>query len=245
MYIKEQIKNYIDKMKETSQKYEIYFVVNVAGKTDSVDYLDIEQSILTEYLTEEEYDVMIEALKRNRFKIQVFNNELHFINFVLNNKMDYSHIIVFNLARNGKGLNKKALIPAFCQLYNIKYTGSGAYNVCLGRHKYHVNCILQSKGLPVPKTWYFTDTGWLLNDEPPINQKVILKPSFESASRGITDKSITLYSTETKKQVQKLQQQFEQSIMVQQFIEGYEVQVPIIKFNTNSFIIFFILLFPL
>lgn len=232
MYIKEKINTTLAQIKDKN-KYQVYFVVNVAGKTNIIDYTNLEQTILTEYLTEEEYDVMIEALKKKCFNIKIFNNEIHFIDFILQNEteLDFSHIIVFNLARNGKGLNKKALIPAFCQLYNIKHTGSGAYNVCLGRHKFHANCILQSKNLPVPQTWYFTDNGWLLNNEPPENQKVIIKPSFESASRGISDKSINLYSSESQKQIKLLQQQFNQNIIVQQFIEGYEVQVPIIKFN--------------
>lgn len=233
MYIKENIEACIRKKTNLTSNYQIYFVVNVAGKTEVVDYNNIEQSILTEYLTEEEYDVMITALKKCQFHVRIFNNEKQFIHFILENeeKIDFQHILVFNLARNGKGLNKKALIPAFCQLYNLKHTGSGAYNVCLGRHKFHTNCILRSNGLPVPETWYFTKAGWLLSKAPPQDAKLIIKPSFESASRGITEDSIIFYSKKTQKQIKTLQNQFEQDIIVQRFIEGYEVQVPIIKFG--------------
>lgn len=230
---KENIMSRIQEMGKKSESYEIYFVVNVAGKTEFIDYANSEQSILTEYLTEEEYDVMITALKRSKFNVKLFNSEKHFIQFILQNEdsIDFEHTIVFNLARNGKGLNKKALIPSFCQLYNIKHTGSGAYNVCLGRHKFHTNCILHSKGLPVPQTWYYTDNGWLLNEIPPQNKELIIKPSFESASRGITENSIISYCEESQKRIKKLQYQYEQNIIVQEFICGYEVQVPIIKFD--------------
>lgn len=230
---KENITSRIYKIAEKTELFEIYFVVNVAEKTEFIDYSHSEQSILTEYLTEEEYDVMITALKECKFNVKLFNNEKDFIQFIFQNEknIDFEHVIVFNLARNGKGLNKKALIPSFCQLYNIKHTGSGAYNVCLGRHKFHTNCILQSKGLPVPQTWYYTDGGWLLNKIPPQNIELIIKPSFESASRGITEDSIVSYCEESQKHIENLQYQYEQNIIVQEFICGYEVQVPIIKFD--------------
>lgn len=233
MNLYEHIKEDILTMKEKAPKFEIFFVVNVAGKTNIVDYDNASQSILTEYLTEDEYDAMITALKKSGFRIKVFNNEVHFINYVINNaqSLDFTHIIVFNLARNGKGLNKKALIPAFCQLYGIKLTGSDAYHVCLGRHKYHVNCILYSKNIPVPKTWCYTQRGWLLNDVPDNDIKLIIKPAFESASRGINEESIIYYTNIKESQLQKLQREFEQDILVQEFISGYEVQVPVIKIN--------------
>lgn len=227
------IKENILKMKEMASQYEIYFVVNVAGKTDVLDYNNTAQSIITEYLTEEEYDTMITALKKSGFNIRVFNNETFFMNFIMNNvkSLDFTHIIVFNLARNGKGLNKKALIPAFCQLYGIKLTGSDAYHVCLGRHKYHVNCILASKKISVPKTWCYTQNGWLLNDSPDKDIKLIIKPAFESASRGINDDSIVCYTDAIEQQLHKLQSEFEQDILIQEFISGYEVQVPVVKLN--------------
>lgn len=232
MNIKEKIEVCIHKMQSLISNYQIYFVVNVAGKTEVIDYINAEQTILTEYLTEEEYDVMITALKKCHFDVKLFNNEKQFIQFILQNEkeIDFNSVIVFNLARNGKGLNKKAFIPSFCQLYNIKHTGSDAYSVCLGRHKFHVNCILKSNGISVPKTWYFTNDGWFSNEEPPQNKKLIVKPTFESASRGITNESVICYDSESQKIIDKIHYEFEQNVIVQEFIEGYEVQVPVIKF---------------
>lgn len=224
-------------MKEIASKYEIFFVVNVVGKTNIYDYKNVEQSILTEYLTEEEYNAMITALKRSGFKVRVFNNEIYFMNYIINNAetLNYEQIIVFNLARNGKGLNKKALIPSFCQLYNLRLTGSDAYHVCLGRHKYHVNCILASKNISVPHTWCFSKNGWLNNETPPQDIKLIIKPAFESASRGINSTSIDYYSDKLIQQIKHLQDEFEQDILIQEFIAGYEVQVPVIKLKEKYF----------
>lgn len=189
--------------------------MNVVGKTNIHDYKNVEQSILTEYLTEEEYDVMISALKKSSFKVRGFYNEIYFMNYIISNAeiLDFEHIIVFNFARNGKGLNKKTLIPSFCQLYGLKLTGSDAYHVCLGRHKYHVNCILASKNIAVPHTWCFSKNGWLLNENPPQDIKLIIKPAFESASRGINDTSINYYSDKLIQQIKYLQDEYEQDIL--------------------------------
>lgn len=233
MNILDCIEKEIISMKELAPKYEIYFVVNVLGKTSIMDYKHTTQSILTEYLTEDEYNTMIVALKKSGFKVKIFNNEIDFIIYVIENlsKLDYEHIIVFNLARNGKGLNKKALIPAFCQLVGLKITGSDAYHVCLGRHKYHVNCILGSQNIPVPKTWCYSEGEWLLNEVPSSDIKLIVKPAFESASRGINDTSIGYYPDSLEDIIYNLQKEFEQDILVQEFISGFEVQVPVIKTN--------------
>lgn len=231
------IKEKVRLMGQIASEFEIFFVVNVVGKTNIHDYKNVGQSILTEYLTEEEYDVMISALKKSGFKIRVFYNEIYFMNYIISNAetLDFGHIIVFNLARNGKGLNKKALIPSFCQLYGLRLTGSDAYHVCLGRHKYHVNCILASKNIIVPHTWCYSQNGWLLNESPALDVKLIIKPAFESASRGINDTSINYYSDKLVQQIKNLHDEYEQDILAQEFIPGYEVQVPVIKLNGKYF----------
>lgn len=208
----------------------VYFVVNVDGQTIVNDYRNPGHTILTEYLTDDEYNDMVSAIKESRFNLQVFCNEDDFIRFALQNKDEIKKLnpVVFNLARNGKGLNKKALIPAFCNLHDIPITGSGAYHVCLGRHKFHVNSILSSNNIAVAKSWMYTSSGWLLAQKPPLGMRLILKPVFESASRGITHDSIALMDNCIEAKLLDLRLRFNQDVIVQEFISGYEVGVPII-----------------
>ena len=65
--------------------------------------------------------------------------------------------------------------------------------------------------------------------------KLIIKPAFESASRGINNTSISFYTNEFEQQIQHLQNEFEQDILAQEFISGYEVQGPVIKINGKYF----------
>ena len=221
---------YIKIAKQNAKKYTICFVTNVNGKTQIKDYNSTEDSILTEYFTEDEYNTILNAIREIGFYVKVFFNEIEFIDYI--NHHAYDNIIVFNLARNGKGLCKKALIPSFCEFYDIPHTGSNSYTVCLGRHKFHYNKLLSSFKLNVVKSWLYTNEGWLFNEKPDMNTKIIIKPTFESASRGVRDTSVFIYENDDSK-LQSLYNEFEQDIIVQEFIKGYEIQVPIIM-NNNT-----------
>jgi len=213
-----------------NKKPTVYFVVNVDGETLTKDYENPGDSILIEYLREYEYNDMISAFKQNGFGLKIFYNENDFINYVIKNTKELEQLepIVFNLARNGKGLNKKALIPAFCNFSDISITGSGAYHVCLGRHKYHVNSLLRSHGIPVANSWLYTKNGWLMGKTPPKDLRIIAKPAFESASRGISSNSIAFVKDGIEEMLQDVCKKFKQDVIVQEFISGYEVGVPVI-----------------
>lgn len=58
---------------------------------------------------------------------RVFYSEISFIEYVIHNKIQPKDCIVYNFSRDGVNPGKKSLIPAFCDLYGIKYTGSNAF----------------------------------------------------------------------------------------------------------------------
>lgn len=228
------IKNYIkDLISTKSTDVTIMFVVNLVGKTDVKDFRITNDTIITEYFTEFEYNRMLSSIRENGYNVQVFFNELDFIEYIINKTTveTRNNILVFNLARNGKGLCKKSLIPSFCETLGIKATGSNAYMTCLGRHKFHYNSILLYNGVEAAKSWLYTKDGWLNGIEPPENLIVIAKPTYESASRGVRADSIFIYDNSKINQIKALSNEFEQDIIVQEFIKGYEVQVPLIMGN--------------
>ncbi|MFW6677059.1 hypothetical protein ACOAOT_05295 [Lacrimispora sp. AGF001] len=216
-----------------SADIEILFVANVVNKTEIKDFRKTKDSIITEYFTEDEYNQMLIAIRQNGYNVNVFFNEDEFIKFILNhsNNATMPKYVVFNLARNGTGLCKKSLIPSFCDVYNLPSTGSNAYITCLGRHKFHYNAILRQNNISAVKSWLYTKQGWLNGIEPPNNMKLIAKPTYESASRGVRDSSIFEYSTDSIRLLNNLYNEFEQDVIVQEFIQGYEVQVPLIIGN--------------
>ena len=224
-------KEYIEKMLDNiSTDIEVLFVANVVDKTEIKDLRKTQDSILTEYFTEDEYNQMLIAIRQNGYNVNVFFDEIDFIKYIINHSDDVSKkkCVVFNLARNGTGLCKKSLVPSFCDVYNLPSTGSNAHMTCLGRHKFHYNAILRKNNISAVKSWLYTKNGWLNDIEPPSNMKLIAKPTYESASRGVRNSSIFNLSSDSVNLLKELYNEFEQDIIVQEFIPGYEVQVPII-----------------
>lgn len=224
-------KEYINKLiTNVSPDIEVLFVANVVDKTTIKDFRKTADSIITEYFTEDEYNQMLIAIRQNGYNVNVFFNEDEFIKYIINHSDSaiMPKCVVFNLARNGSGLCKKSLIPSFCDVYNLPSTGSNAYMTCLGRHKFHYNAILRQNGINAVESWLYTQQGWINGIEPPQNIKLIAKPTYESASRGVRESSIFEYSADSIGLLSNLYKEFEQDVIVQEFIPGYEVQVPLI-----------------
>ena len=225
------IKDYIKEIVAMpSADIHVLFVANVVNKTSIKDFRNTADSIITEYFTEDEYNQMLLAIRKNGYDVNVFFDEDEFIKFVIKyeNNTILSRCVVFNLARNGSGLCKKSLIPSFCDVYKLPSTGSNAYMTCLGRHKFHYNAILKQNGINAVNSWLYTSSGWLGGTEPPLNRKLIAKPTYESASRGVRESSVFKYNAESVGLLNSLYNEFEQDIIVQEFVSGYEVQVPLI-----------------
>ena len=179
----------------------------------------------TEYFSDEEFDQIVSMFYSLNIDTDYFTYEDDFIQYVLNTSSN--GLLVYNAAQSGEGPGRKSLIPAFCNLHNIPCTGSNAYVVSLCRHKFHVNQILAHAGVRVPKSWLYSN-GWLMGCSPIIGLKVILKPIYESASIGINDESVRNYNSLDDEFIHHQEEVQRQPIMVQEFIPGYEVEVPIL-----------------
>ncbi|CCZ07360.1 ATP-grasp domain-containing protein [Culturomica massiliensis] len=191
--------------------------------------------IRTEYLSDCEFEQVDNMLNKCIPVEKYFFDETDFISFICNNSIDLKNMIVYNSAQSGTGIGRKSLIPAFCALKGITITGSNSYSVALCRHKYHVIKLLEIHGLCVPKT-YLYDHGWVL-DKPQLGDIYILKPIYESSSIGIDTNSVICFDKTTVKLVEAKQKEMKQPIIVQQFINGYEAEIPCIISKNHKLIL--------
>jgi D-alanine-D-alanine ligase len=209
----------------------VIIVANVKSKNHLKEYES--HSLQTEFFAENEYEEIITAFRDNGFYVQFHQDENSFFKWFLEGglkKISKKFACVYGAASGGKGPGRKALVPAFCNLNGLPITSSNAYVVSLCRHKYHFSQLLHNHGLAVPATWlYSKHYGWLLDRKPPIGTQVLAKPSYESASIGI-DKS-SMFAYENDMLLDKISESFDQPITVQEFINGYEVEVPVIVKN--------------
>ncbi len=210
----------------------LYLYVVCNKKTHQTDCSNFSKfDVRTEYLSDIEFEQVDFLLNKCMPVKGYFFNESDFIKFICDNEIDTKNIIVYNSAQSGTGIGRKSLIPAFCAHKGIIVTGSNTYSVALCRHKYHAIKLLECHGFRVPDT-YLHDKDWCYG-KPLTGEKYIIKPLYESASIGIDSDSIIQYNESSIKTIQSKENELKQPVIVQDFIEGYEIEVPCVAYGRD------------
>ncbi len=187
----------------------------------------------SEYLSENESSQLLLSLHESGFFSRFYDWEQPFIESVVNGdfyRLPRRYKLVYNLAQTGTGPGRKSLIPAFCHLHGIAVCNSNPYVVSLARHKYHVSCILRQARISALPSWLFSlDSGWLLGQAPPPGVRLIAKACFESASIGLTSRSVGTMTDEFMNVLCRTSQILDQPVVVQPFVSGFEVEVPVLQ----------------
>ena len=140
--------------------------------------------------------------------------------------------LVFNLAESFGG--KSALesnVAALLNLLGLRYTGSSPAGLLLAGDKSLTKKVLSFHGIRTPEfaTVFRGALDWAGNLEFP----VIVKPPQEDASLGISSKSVVHDLRELFTRIDALQSEFQQPVLVEQFVEGREFYVGVLG-NANA-----------
>ena len=140
--------------------------------------------------------------------------------------------LVFNLAESFGG--KSALesnVAALLNLLGLRYTGSSPAGLLLAGDKSLTKKVLSFHGIRTPEfaTVFRGALDWAGDIEFP----VIVKPPQEDASLGISSKSVVHDLRELFTRIDALQSEFQQPVLVEQFVEGREFYVGVLG-NANA-----------
>ena len=222
MQLKNAIENADNLIKSIIDTISIVIVAHVLNPRGYTCAKQINCSELEQFTVQEFNEIYQGLVKAGFFVEKVFFSEIEFIQDVLKEPDKYSSTVVFNLCRNGIGMNKKTAIPSVCDLLGILYTSSGAGQCAIARNKMLFTTILDANNIRVPISSLWIDE---ISTRLPNTAMVICKPNNESASQGIDDESIgPLYKIKNRK-----------DILVQEFIDGYECEVPVFCSNNQCF----------
>jgi D-alanine-D-alanine ligase len=230
-----QKRDYLDQLKNTALGIKDSVIVtilcNVAEETtDYENYTG--DSITSEFLTAEQLNAMVSALRSVGFETNIYIDEDQFMRDVLGNqfyRVPGKHNIVLNSAQKGTSVGRKSLVPAFCDLQHICHSNSNAYIVSLCRDKFFSGKLVESLGFPCPDSWcYRYNSGWLRGLHPESGRKVIAKLNYETSSIGLGVENIFDFNLDVETFIHSLSQTYQQDIVVQAFIPGYEVEVPVV-----------------
>jgi len=142
---------------------------------------------------------------------------------------EYQPDVVFNLCESVYGNSCWEMnIPALLDLFRIPYTGSPPLTLGLCQDKGKVKDILQSHGILTPRYKIFEQTiGPVKGNIFPI----IVKPLHEDGSLGITRESVVFDDKTLGKQIQYILQQYQQPALVEEFVDGRELNVGLMETN--------------
>jgi D-alanine-D-alanine ligase len=135
--------------------------------------------------------------------------------------------IVFNLAESFGG--KSALesnVAALLNLLDLRYTGSSPAGLLVAGDKSLTKKILGFHGIKTPEfaTVYRGAVDWAGD----ISFPVIVKPPQEDASLGITATSVVREIKDLLSRIHELQDEYQQPVLVEEFIDGREFYVGVI-----------------
>ena len=137
--------------------------------------------------------------------------------------------VVFNLCESVYGNACWEMnIPALLDLFQIPYTGSPPLTLGLCLDKGKVKDILNSQGILTPRYKVF-DRGFK-----PMKGNVfpiIVKPLHEDGSLGISRESVVYEDETLNKQVQYIIEKYHQPAIVEEYIEGRELNVGLLETN--------------
>jgi D-alanine-D-alanine ligase len=186
-----------------------------------------------QYYSQVQADGIIRSLQDLGLTVRSFFSEEEFFRAALSGEgEDQGRLtVVFTTAEGGTGSGRRALIPAFCSLMHLPFLNSGSHACSLACHKFHANAVLRQAGVRVPDTWMWTSDGWIGNRRPKTGTRVIIKPSYESMSIGVDEDSILRVSSSFDEVVASKRDLFRQDTIVQEFVTGEEVGVPLIRLD--------------
>lgn len=217
--------------------FDVYIVADLQTRTGKI-YPDwIVHADESEFFSRTEFAEITSAIFYNFGFVRVFYSELEFIKYILGKNISYNECIVYNFARDGRANGKKSLIPAFCDLLNIKYTGSDAFVISLLRNKYVYTEFLEKNEISVPRSKIFScskDFSILLSTFS--DHQVIAKNRFESASIGLNVENVFLFDQNSYPKLSNLLQTMKtDSLLIQEYIDGIECEVLVLQYKGNYY----------
>lgn len=135
--------------------------------------------------------------------------------------------IVFNISEGHYGRNRESQVPAILDLYRIPFVGADALSLGITLDKVMAKKCFIADGLPTAR--YFKAT--LEDDLKALNTigfPLFVKTLHEGTSKGITQSSRVLDFEQLKTQVERINRNYKQPALVEEFIKGTEFTVGVI-----------------
>jgi len=192
-----------------------------AEKLDFVPHFEIE-----EYNSKDEFEKIATLLRKSGYEVSTLNiqdNIKVFLRDIEKNPPD----VIFNLVELYK--DSPTLEMSFCgffELLNIPYTGAGPISLGTCQNKILTKGLLNSNKILTPKFAFINSPKKNYNIN--LQFPMIVKPSKEDASVGIDVDAVVENQEQLTKRIDYIFSEFHQPVLVEEFIEGRELNVAVV-----------------
>lgn len=193
-------------------------------------------SITSSLCDSDDIEYYLTLLQNDGAYATVYFNFLDFVKEYSNN----SHYIVPNLIFETSPIpsvnkTRDQIVPAFLDLLKIRHLGANASLNAFCNNKYVWNRFFLAHNIPVPQSHLFCDGEWA--SLPDNGKPYILKLNYECTSIGITDNSVFCNIKELTDNARRLCVEFQQPVIAQEFINGHEIETPILAYNERTLVL--------
>lgn len=140
--------------------------------------------------------------------------------------------IIFNMVESlGDQAIHEMHVCGIYELLGFSYTGAGPMTLGTCLSKARTKEILSYNGIPTSKFKLISNVCELSADDLSLTFPIIIKPSSEDASVGIDNNSVVWNFSELKARIEFIVNKFQQPAIVEEYIEGRELNVGILGNN--------------
>ncbi len=155
--------------------------------------------------------------------LAVEGDSLNFVESLRRTGPDLVVNLCESLAADSRG---EMVVPCLLDMLGVPYTGSSALALGLALHKDKAKELLRARGVPTPDFRVVEHPEDLVTVDLPF--PLIVKPAREDASVGVSFDSVVHDRPSLGKAVLRVLRTFQQPALVERFIAGREIYVPVL-----------------
>lgn len=173
----------------------------------------------------EEFEFVAGKLNNIGFNVYTYNIKDN-LKAMLTNLQEQKPDVIFNFIEIYKENSRLEMnIVGLFELLGIPYTGAPAMALANCQNKILAKRLLSSSGIKIPKFFIVDKKSQQYRHK--LKYPLLVKPAFEDASVGIENESIVNNGKELKKRIDYVLRNFSRPVLVEEFIEGREINVSV------------------
>jgi D-alanine-D-alanine ligase len=205
---------------KTVKKFRVALLANSKSNAPKIE--GIPQDMWDDLDSDKTINTLVEAIRAGGHECEFLEGNYALIDAVRQYRPD----ICFNICEGHFGDAREAQVPALLEMLRIPYTGSKVLTLSLALDKPMTKRVLAYHDLPTPAFQVFERVNEPLSED--MTFPMFVKPSREGTGMGVSGKSIVHNETELREQIEYILQRYQQTALVEKYIEGREVTVGVV-----------------